>query len=215
MGMTTCMKTVEVTRNKSMTAGGRVPGTLETFVDILRTQGIRGVNKGVNAVALRQITGWASRMGISKAAETPIRKLRGKTDTEKLAIGEKIAASTIGGALSCWNQPFEVSMHMLIYKVWMAADCLGHTCGHASGQSSPVRRQTLNGFDSETNLAGEWSTWVFSRRGPTHRCCIVGHHLHGWIRRHCKGVFWCKVRFFWIDVSYFFAYVERFYELGR
>jgi hypothetical protein len=47
-------------------------------------------------------------MGISKAAETPIRKLKGKTDKDKLAMGEKIAASTIGGALSCWNQPFEV-----------------------------------------------------------------------------------------------------------
>ncbi|KAF2623199.1 mitochondrial DNA replication protein [Macroventuria anomochaeta] len=108
MGMTTCMKTVEVTRSKTAMAGGKVPGTLETFFGIIRTQGIRGVNKGVNAVALRQITGWASRMGISKAAEIPIRKLRGKSESDKLVIGEKIVASTIGGALSCWNQPFEV-----------------------------------------------------------------------------------------------------------
>lgn len=108
MGMTTCMKTVEVTRSKTAAAGGRVPSTMETFVQILRTQGIRGVNKGVNAVALRQITGWASRMGISKAAETPIRKIRGKTADAKLSMPEKITASTIGGALSCWNQPFEV-----------------------------------------------------------------------------------------------------------
>lgn len=109
MGMTTCMKTVEVTRNKEMAKGTRVPGTMETFFNILRTQGIRGVNKGVNAVALRQITGWSSRMGISKAAEGPIRRLRGKNKTDQLTMGEKIAASTIGGALSCWNQPFEVS----------------------------------------------------------------------------------------------------------
>jgi hypothetical protein len=94
MGMTTCMK---------------VPGTIETFMHILRTQGIRGVNKGVNAVALRQITGWASRMGISKAAEGPIGKLRSKQPNEKLNVTEKISASVIGGALSCWNQPFEVS----------------------------------------------------------------------------------------------------------
>jgi hypothetical protein len=109
MGMTTCMKTVEVTRNKEIVKGGRVPGTMETFYGILRTQGIRGVNKGVNAVALRQITGWSSRMGIAKAAEGPIRKWKGKSNTDKLNIGEKIAASTIGGALSCWNQPIEVS----------------------------------------------------------------------------------------------------------
>lgn len=109
MGMTTCMKTVEVTRNKELAKGTHVPGTMETFFNIIRTQGIRGVNKGVNAVALRQITGWSSRMGISKAAEGPIRRLRGKGKTEKLNMGEKIAASTVGGALSCWNQPFEVS----------------------------------------------------------------------------------------------------------
>ncbi|KAG6355141.1 hypothetical protein INS49_004222 [Diaporthe citri] len=78
MGMTTCMKTVEATRNKEMAKGTRVPGTMETFFNILRTQGIRGVNKGVNAVALRQITGWSSRMGISKGAEGPIRGLTGK-----------------------------------------------------------------------------------------------------------------------------------------
>lgn len=109
MGMTTCMKTVEVTRSKELAKGARVPGTMETFFNILRTQGIRGVNKGVNAVALRQITGWSSRMGISKAAEGPIRRIRGKSETEKLTMGEKIAASTVGGTLSCWNQPFEVS----------------------------------------------------------------------------------------------------------
>ena len=89
--------------------GGKVPGTIETFFHILRTKGIRGVNKGVNAVALRQITGWASRIGISRFAEGQIRSIRGKSPGQKLGMGEKIAASTIGGALSCWNQPFEVS----------------------------------------------------------------------------------------------------------
>lgn len=108
MGVTTCMKTVEVTRSKEAASGARVPGTLETFVNIIRTKGIRGVYRGVNAVALRQITGWSSRMGISAAAEGPIRSLGGKGKGEKLSVPEKIAASTIGGALSCWNQPFEV-----------------------------------------------------------------------------------------------------------
>lgn len=102
------MKTVEVTRQKSAASGARVPGTMETFFGILRTQGIRGVNKGVNAVAMRQITGWASRMGISRFAEGQIRIFRGREATTPLSFGEKIAASTIGGALSCWNQPLEV-----------------------------------------------------------------------------------------------------------
>lgn len=109
MGMTTCMKTIEVTRTKNATAGVRVPGTMETFMHIFRTKGIRGVNRGVNAVALRQITGWSSRIGIARFAEGPIRFWAGKKDSDKLSLGEKICASTIGGALSCWNQPFEAS----------------------------------------------------------------------------------------------------------
>lgn len=109
MGMTTCMKTVEVTRTKIGTQGAKVPGTMETFFKILREKGIRGVNRGVNAVALRQVTGWSSRIGISRFAEESIRSMTGKSKDEKLKFGEKILASTIGGALSCWNQPFEVS----------------------------------------------------------------------------------------------------------
>jgi hypothetical protein len=135
MGMTTCMKTIEVTRNKELSRGGRIPGTVEIFFSILRTQGIRGVNKGVNAVALRQITGWSSRMGIAKAAEGPIRKWKGKSRTDILTIGEKITTSTIGGALSCWNQPFEVS-HVTRFPTlsnflrWR----IGYPCRYASSE---------------------------------------------------------------------------------
>ncbi|KAL4880578.1 mitochondrial carrier domain-containing protein [Aspergillus karnatakaensis] len=108
MGMTTCMKTVEVTRSKVASQGVKPSGPLEVFLQILREKGIRGVNKGVNAVALRQVTGWSSRIGISRLAEDSIRSVRGKGRRETLGFGEKILASTIGGALSCWNQPFEV-----------------------------------------------------------------------------------------------------------
>lgn len=107
------MKTIEVTRSKVAQAGSRVPGTMETFVQILKTKGIRGVNRGVNAVALRQITGWSSRIGISRFAEGRLRSIRGKASTERLSLTEKILASTFGGALSCWNQPFEVSRHLV------------------------------------------------------------------------------------------------------
>jgi hypothetical protein len=108
MGMTTCMKTVEVTRTKIGAQGAKVPGTMETFFQILREKGIRDVNKGVHAVALRQVSGWSSRIGISRFAEQSIRSINGKLTNEKINFGEKILASTIGGALSCWNQPFEV-----------------------------------------------------------------------------------------------------------
>ncbi|RYP59900.1 hypothetical protein DL769_008342 [Monosporascus sp. CRB-8-3] len=108
MGMTTCMKTVEVTRMKKARAGAEVVGTMQTFFEILRTKGVRGINRGVNAVALRQITGWSSRIGISRFAEGNVRRITGKEEKGKLSLGEKIASSTFGGALSCWNQPFEV-----------------------------------------------------------------------------------------------------------
>jgi hypothetical protein len=102
------MKTVEVTRTKVAASGVKAPSTMQTFLTILRTEGIRGVNKGVNAVAVRQITGWSSRIGISRFAEGQIKSLRGKRPDQKLSFGETIGASAIGGALSCWNQPIEV-----------------------------------------------------------------------------------------------------------
>jgi hypothetical protein len=111
-GMTTCMKTVEVTRPKNVQPGARVPGTMEIFLGILRKDGIRGVNRGVNAVALRQISGWASRIGIARFAEGQIRTLQSKPADAKIGLWEKMTASTIRGALSCWNQPFEVSQVM-------------------------------------------------------------------------------------------------------
>jgi hypothetical protein len=111
------MKTVEVTRTKFAESGAKVPSTMQTFFTILRTEGIRGVNKGVNAVALRQISGWASRIGISRFAEGQIKTLKGKSVSEKLTFGEKIGASAIGGALSCWNQPIEVKTTALVIKM--------------------------------------------------------------------------------------------------
>lgn len=181
MGMTTCMKTVEVTRNKEMAKGARVPGTMETFFDILRTQGIRGVNKGVNAVALRQITGWSSRMGISKAAEGPIRRLRGKGKTDTLTMGEKIAASTVGGALSCWNQPFEVKISGDRYYHPEADEetPTGHQSRYASSQERFARRNTYHGVDGETNMADKWPPRILSGRRTEDRGCVVGNNLYG------------------------------------
>lgn len=62
----------------------------------------------MNAVALRQCTNWGSRMGLSRIAEDGIRNVTGVKSDEKLSSGYKILASTLGGGLSCWNQPIEV-----------------------------------------------------------------------------------------------------------
>jgi hypothetical protein len=108
MGFCTCMKTVEITKHKVAAAGAKAPGTWATFMDIYRREGIRGINKGVNAVAIRQMTNWGSRFGLSRLAEQGIRDLTGKKEGEKLGAVEKILASAIGGGLSAWNQPIEV-----------------------------------------------------------------------------------------------------------
>lgn len=108
MGFTTCMKTVEVTRSKLAAQGVTPPSTFTVFRDIIKREGIAGVNRGVNAVAARQVTGWASRMGIARVNEGLIRAATGKSKDAKLSPMQKILASCGGGALSCWNQPFEV-----------------------------------------------------------------------------------------------------------
>ncbi|CAL1695519.1 unnamed protein product [Somion occarium] len=108
MGFCTCMKTAEITRHKQAASGIKPPSTWAVFADIYRREGIRGINKGVNAVAVRQCTNWGSRMGFARLAETWIRKVKGKGENDKLSALEKIASSTVGGALATWNQPIEV-----------------------------------------------------------------------------------------------------------
>ncbi len=61
MGFCTCMKTAEITRHKQAATGVIPPSTWAVFADIYRREGIAGVNKGVNAVAVRQCTNWGSR----------------------------------------------------------------------------------------------------------------------------------------------------------
>lgn len=108
MGFCTCMKTVEITKHKVAASGVKPPSTFATFMDIYRREGIRGINRGVNAVAIRQTTNWGSRFGLSRASEMGIRKVTGKEHGEKMGAMEKILASGLGGGLSAWNQPIEV-----------------------------------------------------------------------------------------------------------
>ncbi|KAF9527820.1 mitochondrial carrier domain-containing protein [Crepidotus variabilis] len=108
MGFTTCMKTVEITRAKTAATGVKPPSTWAVFGEIYKREGLAGVNKGVNAVAIRQCTNWGSRMGFARLAESSIKKIRGKSETDTLGALDKILASSIGGALATWNQPIEV-----------------------------------------------------------------------------------------------------------
>lgn len=109
MGFCTCMKTVEITRAKQAVVPGVAQQTsFQVFREIYKKEGIKGINKGVNAVAIRQMTNWGSRFGLSRLAEDGIKNITGKRPEDKLSALEKIAASAIGGGLSAWNQPIEV-----------------------------------------------------------------------------------------------------------
>ncbi|KAF7310797.1 hypothetical protein HMN09_00622700 [Mycena chlorophos] len=108
MGFTTCMKTAEITRQKTAASGVKPPSTMQLFMEIYRREGLAGVNKGVNAVAVRQCTNWGSRMGFARLAETGIRRFKGLSDSQSLTAADKILASSVGGALATWNQPIEV-----------------------------------------------------------------------------------------------------------
>lgn len=103
MGFCTFMKTVEVTRTKS--AKGSYPSSVAVARDIFQKEGVLGMYKGVNAVALRQATNWGSRFGFSRVVESLI---RGKDKDRKLGKVERLLSSAIGGGLACWNQPIEV-----------------------------------------------------------------------------------------------------------
>ncbi|CCH60581.1 hypothetical protein TBLA_0D00730 [Henningerozyma blattae CBS 6284] len=108
MGFCTCMKTVEITRRKNMASTGVTQSSWDVFKVIWAKEGWRGINKGVNAVALRQMTNWGSRFGFSRLVENGIKKIQNKGSDDKLSVTEKILASAIGGGLSAWNQPIEV-----------------------------------------------------------------------------------------------------------
>jgi Mitochondrial carrier protein len=105
MGFCTFMKTVEVTRHKA--PADQKVSTLKVAADIWKREGIRGINKGVNAVALRQCTNWASRFGLTRLSETVIRRIRNGEVIDyfkPLLPIQKILASALGGGLSCWDQ---------------------------------------------------------------------------------------------------------------
>jgi hypothetical protein len=106
MGFCTFMKTVEVTRHKGGDAVAK--STIEVAKEIFAREGFAGINKGVNAVAIRQCTNWGSRFGLSRIAEDLIKTRAGRDPNKKLTDLERVAASSIGGGLSCWNQPIEV-----------------------------------------------------------------------------------------------------------
>lgn len=106
MGFCTRMKTVEIT--KPSVEGAIPTSTWTEFRKIWRLEGIRGLNRGANAVALRQMSNWGSRFGFARLSEGLVRRTVGKREDQNLNSAEKIFCAAVGGAFACWNQPIEV-----------------------------------------------------------------------------------------------------------
>ena len=84
MGFCTFMKTVEVTRHKQV---GVKQSTFSVAYNVFKKEGILGLNRGVSAVALRQMTNWGSRFGISRITES---LMKGSDHKRKLTVTEKL-----------------------------------------------------------------------------------------------------------------------------
>ncbi|GAA5932923.1 hypothetical protein JCM1841_005194 [Sporobolomyces salmonicolor] len=146
VGFCTCMKTAEITRSKLAVGGQQAPSTWQLFMDMYRKGGIRGINKGVNAVALRQMTNWGSRMGFARLAEESIRSSRGIPEGQKLDTMDRVAASALGGALGCWNQPIEV--------VRVEMQSMAKSAGAPDRPAKPTILNTLSYIYKENGVKG-------------------------------------------------------------
>lgn len=106
MGICTRMKTVEITKQSGI--GNSRTSTWTELRNIWNNDGIRGINKGANAVALRQMSNWGSRLGFARLSEDAVRYFVNKGPGQKLSVAEKVFCAATGGGLACWNQPIEV-----------------------------------------------------------------------------------------------------------
>lgn len=105
MGPCTFLVTAAVTGDKSISLQQRT-------IDIFKTRGIGGFYQGGTALLLRQGSNWASRQGLTDIVRELLKKRHvrdgASTKDVKLSVTEEAMSGIIGGALSTWNQPFEV-----------------------------------------------------------------------------------------------------------
>lgn len=102
MGPCTFLITSMVTGKGNVSHSARIAATY-------RTQGIKGFYPGGVAIAWRQATNWASRQGFTDAARGLIAVHVYGDAHAKLTLREEVTAGIAGGAVSCWNHPFEVA----------------------------------------------------------------------------------------------------------
>ena len=101
LGPCTFLVTAAVTGDKGISTMDRVKSTYAK-------SGIGGFYRGGTALMLRQGSNWASRQGFTDAIRIQMKVRLHNDKNYKLSVGEEALAGIIGGALSTWNQPFEV-----------------------------------------------------------------------------------------------------------
>lgn len=102
MGPCTFLVTAAVTGDKSIT-------TTQRIKNVYGAHGIKGFYPGGTAIAFRQATNWASRQGFTEIVRGRFKVLFHGDENAKLTVAQEAGAGIVGGALACWNHPFEVA----------------------------------------------------------------------------------------------------------
>ena len=94
-----------VAANDAASTGREHGGLLGAVRAIHSERGIAGFAAGAGPMALRQASNWGSRQFISEALRGALLRRRA---APSLRLWEEVLCGTAAGALSTWNQPFEV-----------------------------------------------------------------------------------------------------------
>eukprot|EP00397_Hematodinium_sp_SG-2012_P050634 GEMP01058955.1.p1 GENE.GEMP01058955.1~~GEMP01058955.1.p1 ORF type:complete len:288 (+),score=51.26 GEMP01058955.1:22-864(+) len=102
LGPCTFIVTAVVTGDKNMSITRKIK-------DTWRAHGVKGFYPGGLAIALRQSTNWASRQGFTEYIRGKAKERIHGDRNANLTNVQEAMCGLLGGALSTWNQPFEVA----------------------------------------------------------------------------------------------------------
>lgn len=152
LGPCTFLVTAAVTGDKSISMSQRI-------TSVWAKEGIKGFYPGGVALAFRQSTNWASRQGFTELIRGQFKVLFHGDEKAKLTMTQEALAGTIGGAISCWNHPFEVTRIQMQATAAEGKD--GPKPGMVQVMSTIVKEQGVSGlFKGITPriLLGVWQT---------------------------------------------------------
>ena len=102
MGPSSFLVTAVVTGGPNQTVAG-------TFSTALKNHGIAGLYPGGMAVAFRQGSNWASRMGFNELMKPVFASYWHGDAKAKLTTSQEVVCGICAGIFSCWNHPFDVA----------------------------------------------------------------------------------------------------------